>query len=81
MSRVMRAAGLDTVFLAAPTSTDRAAETGGAIFERFRLSGFAHGRHRRARIRFRAVAPLVERMRAVTELRSPSGSASRGPSM
>jgi hypothetical protein len=51
-------ADLDTVFLAAPTSTERAAETGGRIFQRLRLSGLAHRRHRRAadHCRFRAAA-------------------------
>jgi hypothetical protein len=41
--------GLDTVFLAAPTSTERRLEAGGAIFHRLRLPGLAHRRHRRAR--------------------------------
>ena len=51
--------GLDTVFLAAPTSTPRRLETGGAIFHRLRLPGFAHRRDRRARFAIGAVAPLV----------------------
>ena len=39
------------------------------IFQRIRLSGLAHRSHRRAAKRFPdAVAPLIERMRAVTNL-------------
>ena len=45
----MRNAGLDTVFLAAPTSTQRRLEVGGEIFHRLRLFGFANRRHWRAR--------------------------------
>ena len=46
--KAMRAAGLDTVFLVAPTSTPRAIEAGGEILHRFRISGFAHGGNGRA---------------------------------
>jgi hypothetical protein len=51
--RVMRAAGLDTVFggadeFTAPAATDR------GIFERIRISGFAYRRHGRARFAFRS---------------------------
>ena len=49
----MHASGLDTVFLAAPTSTRAAAETGGAILHRLRVPGVAHGRYGRARFALR----------------------------
>ena len=46
-----------------------ALETGRALFHRFRLSGFAHRRHRRARVAFRCVrARCSKSMRAVTDL-------------
>ena len=52
--RVMRAAGLDTVFLAAPTSSPRTPATDRGIFERIRVSGFADRRHGRARFALRS---------------------------
>ncbi len=50
--RIMRAAGLDTVFLAAPTSSPRRLQLVARVFHRLRLSGFAHGCDRRARFAF-----------------------------
>ena len=43
----MREHNLDTVFLAAPTSTDRRLELVAQVFERLRLSRVAHRRHGR----------------------------------
>ena len=67
--KVMRAAGLDTVFLAAPTSTDAAPETGrrnipvaSSIWFRAPASP---GEQNRSRI---PLLPLIERMRAHTDL-------------
>ena len=45
--------GLDTVFLAAPTSTERRLQLVARVFDRLRLSGVAHRRNRRARFAVR----------------------------
>ena len=49
----MRRHNLDTVFLAAPTSTERRLRLVAQYSTRLRLPGFAHGRDRRARIALR----------------------------
>ena len=69
MSRAMHRHGLDTVFLAAPTSTEAPPEAGGAILHRLRLSGLAHRRHRRARFALgRRRRRWSRAVRAVTDL-------------
>ncbi len=49
--------GLDTVFLAAPTSTERRIKLVARILHGFRLSGFAHRCHRRTGFSLGSVAP------------------------
>ena len=48
MSGAMHRHGLDTVFLAAPTSTERRLQLVARVLDRLRLPGLAHGRDRRA---------------------------------
>ena len=60
---VMREAGLDTVFLAAPTSTEERLKRMARIFNRLRLSGFAHGCDRRAAVNL-GVCRALDRGRA-----------------
>ena len=54
-------AGLDTVFLAAPTSSERRLRLVARIFERLRVSGFAYRRNRRARSRFPILSPRLSK--------------------
>ena len=77
----LAAAGIDTIFLLSPTTTDARIATGGGAGQRLPVRDFAARRHRRARRRSRPARRRWCGASARTRrCRSRSASASRGPS-